>query len=236
LAPTNREIIDPGEGIPSDPMEQLPLLVETDNGVHELDPSQRSVSQEPFINFLFSASLSTPLQYQFLAMAARHIGEGEDSSGRSSFGIWYGDQPKVHNDAFDDAPWCDMFLAKLTYDLLGDIGLRIVGDYALTTAHAAYLHEKGVTSRPSVLEPGSFAFQNWDLNGSGNDHLGLIDHVEIVERDNGDGTATFIGGNVRDAVRRTRRSKDYLVVVAAWWKLLPTVPAPALDDEDMINA
>lgn len=236
MAATNRKIIDPGAGIPPDPSSQLLLLTSTNNGWHNLDPDNQP-SQEPFPFQEVSPKqlVTQSVQMQLLNLAKSFLGYSEDSRGRSRFGIWYGDQPDVQDSAFDTAPWCDMFLAWLTMQLFGWAGLRAIGDYALTTAHAAFLHAKGVTDRPDVLSPGAFAFQNWDRNGTGNANLYKIDHVEIVERDNGDGTATFIGGNVDNGVRRRRRSKAYLVVQAEWWKLFP-VPRPRPTDEDFIDA
>jgi len=224
--PEGREMLDPGDGIPVDPSAQLPLLSRTNNGWHNLDPplnEQPHQSAGPMA--MFNIAGADAIQQRFLGLVQSYIGYTE-KNGKSKFGIWYGDQSAVRNDAFDSAPWCDMFLAKLTSDLLGDAGLKAIGDYALTTAHAAFLHRKGVTSRPAVLPPGAFAFQNWDLDGTGNGNLPRIDHVETVETDHGDGTATFIGGNVDNGVRRRRRAKGYLVVIAEWWKLLPVVAPP----------
>jgi hypothetical protein len=126
-----------------------------------------------------------------------------------------------------------MFLAELTYRLLGDAGLKAIGDYALTTAHASFLHGKGVTSRPAVFPEGAWIFQNWDLNGTGNGNLGKIDHVEIVEKDNKNGTVTTVGGNVDNGVRRRTRAKGYAVVVAEWWKVpgvTAGIPQPRSED------
>lgn len=225
--------LDPGDGIPTNPSAQLPLIVETDNGWHELDPPEDEQPGQG--RYLLDApdlfATSTTIQQRFLQSCVADLGYSEDSRGRSKYGIWYGDQPSVRNSAFDKAAWCDMFLARKTYDLLGDAGLKTVGDYALTTAHARYLHEKGVTSRPSVFPTGAFIFQNWDLNGTGNGNLGRIDHVEVVERDNHNGTVTTVGGNVDNGVRRRTRAKAYCVVIAEWWKLPGlAVSAPSNDD------
>lgn len=223
------------DGIPTNPSSQLALLRRTDNGLHLLDPAQLtgagdSISQHPYPEHLVGAQrLATlSIQAQLLNNAKSHLGYHEDSHGDSVYGIWYGDQPSVHDNGFNGAAWCDMFLAKMTYDTVGANGLKTIGDFAFTPWHAAFLHDKGMTSRPAKLLPGSFAFQNWDLNGTGNGNLSKIDHVEIVETDHGDGTATYVGGNVGNAVKRSRRSKAYLVVVAEWWKLLPDPsPSPA---------
>lgn len=228
-------MLPPGDGIPNNPSDQLGLLVETDNGWHSLDPPEseqpdQHVSTNSMLN-PFSLAGTQPIQVQFLELCQESLGYSEDSKGRSTFGIWYGDRPDVRDSGFDTAPWCDMFLAKNAVDLLGEEEARRVGLYALTTAHAAYLHEKGVTSRPDVFPAGAFIFQNWDLNGTGNGNLGKIDHVEVVENDNRDGTVTTVGGNVSNGVRRRRRAKGYCVVVAEWWKLLPSVHVPPeLDD------
>lgn len=220
-------MIDPGDGIPDNPDDQLPLLTRTNNGWHDLDPpedEQPSQWAGPYSTFNAAPGAAFPIQQKFLALAQTYLGYVEDSKRRSTFGIWYGDQPSVSNSAFDTAPWCDMFLAKLTSDLLGVAGLKAIGDYALTTAHASFLHGKGVTSRPGTFPPGAFAFQNWDLNGVGNGNLDKIDHVEMVEQDHQDGTVTYVGGNVANGVRRRRRAKGYCVVIAEWWKLLPSAP------------
>lgn len=224
-------MIDPGDGIPDNPDDQLPLLTRTNNGWHDLDPPEDEQPNQDAQHSLFGIenpsrlSLSTAsIQQQLLFMAQSHLGYVEDSKRRSEFGIWYGNQPSVNNSAFDTAPWCDMFLAKLTSDLLGVAGLKAIGDYALTTAHASFLHGKGVTSRPGTFPTGAFAFQNWDLNGVGNGNLNKIDHVEMVEQDHQDGTATYVGGNIANGVRRRRRAKGYCVVIAEWWKLLPNAP------------
>lgn len=222
MAREDRPVIDPADGIPVNPSDQLPFLIRTDNGWHDLDPPENEQPNQT--NYWAKASMlfdaAPTIQQRFLNACIADLGYTEKSNGYSKYGDWYGNQPNVHNDAFNTAPWCDMFLAKHTYDLLGDAGMEEIGDYALTTAHAAYLHEKGVTSRPDKLPVGAFAFQNWDLNGTGNGNLQKIDHVEVVEIDHGDGTATFVGGNVDNGVRRRRRAKAYLVVVAEWWKIL----------------
>lgn len=233
-----RSRLDPGDGIPADPSEQLLYLRSTNNGWHSLDPPEDEQPNQDASPTLFElgdpfslAGLTgASIQEQFLALCQADLGYVEDWRGRSKFGIWYGDRPDVHNSAFDSAPWCDMFLAKKAVDLLGDAEAKRVGLYALTTAHARYLHGKGVTSRPATFPPGAFAFQNWDLDGTGNGNLGKIDHVEVVEEDHGDGTATFTGGNVDNGVRRRRRAKGYCVVIAEWWKLLDFVSVPAADD------
>ena len=219
-----------GDGIPANPDLQLSLLRQTDNGWHNLDPPEDEQPGDPLS--LAGISATASIQQQFLFLAQTHTGYVEDSRGRSTFGIWYGNQPDIDNPAYDSAPWCDMFLANLAYNLLGHAGLRAVGDYALTTAHAAFLHRKGVTSRPDVFPEGAWVFQNWDLNGTGNGNLGRIDHVEIVEKDNRNGTITTVGGNVDNGVRRRTRSKSYAVVIAEWWKILPPVSVPQPRSED----
>jgi len=110
------------------------------------------------------------------------------------------------------------------YQVGGQSFLDLCGEFAFTPWHAEFLHKKGVTDR--TPQAGDLAFQNWDLNGTGNNNLDKIDHVEFVERDNGDGTITTVGGNVDDGVRRRVRSKSYLVVTAHWWKLIPSTSAP----------
>lgn len=226
-------MIDPGDGIPPNPSDQLPLLRETNNGWHYLDPPEdEQPDQNPgtqpanlLLDPLALAGIGISIQAQFLALCQSRLGYSE-YSGKSEFGVWYGDRPEVRSNTFDSAPWCDMFLAERSYRLLGDAGLKRVGMYALTTAHAAYLHGKGVTSRPAVFPSGAYIFQNWDLNGTGNGNLGKIDHVEIVEKDNQDGTVTTVGGNVDNGVRRRTRARAYCVVIAEWWKLLPVTPVP----------
>jgi hypothetical protein len=233
LATRDRRLIDPGDGIPLNPLSQLPLLIETDNGWHPLDPpdeEQPSQVPYPFHKISVERLALQSVQMQFLNLAKSHLGYAEDSHGASIFGRWYGNQPEVMDHAFDTAPWCDMFLASLTSVLLGLAGLELIGDYALTTAHASFLHKKGVTSRPDTFLSGAFIFQNWDLNGTGNGDLAKIDHVELVEKDNGNGTVTTVGGNVDNGVRRRIRSKAYCVVIAEWWKLLPENAAIELDD------
>jgi hypothetical protein len=222
-----RSRLDPGDGIPADPSEQLLYLRSTNNGWHSLDPPEDEQPDQSLPHLTLGTS---SIQQQFLTLCRTDLGYTEDSRGRSKFGIWYGDRPDVHNSAFDSAPWCDMFLARKAVDLLGDAEAKRVGLYALTTAHARYLHGKGVTSRPATFPTGAFAFQNWDLDGTGNGNLDKIDHVEVVEEDHGDGTATFVGGNVDNGVRRRHRAKGYCVVIAEWWKLLDLISVPAADD------
>lgn len=230
---------DGNSAIPPDPAEQYSLVRETDNRVHELDPPQsydgiEPISQEPFPFRLMTARrLATmSIQMKVLNMAKSQLGYHEDPSGNTKFGIWYGNRPEINSSAYDAASWCDMFACRCAYDIGGDALVNIFGLYAYTPWHAAYLHKKGVTGRPDKLPTGALAFQNWDLNGTGNGNLDKIDHVEFVETDHGDGTATYVGGNVSNAVKRTRRSKAYLVVVAEWWKLLPFSPAPFMGNDD----
>lgn len=222
----NEELDQLIAAIEEDPSVQLDLLIRTDNGPHELDPPQRG-SQVPFPVAEMQADLqrqaTLPIQMRVLNRIKARIGAHEDASGASEAGRWYA--KKVGDSGFITAPWCDME-ACMDMEIEQPGITKFTGLYALTTAHAAYLHRKGVTSRPGTLTPGALAFQNWDLNGTGNGNLGKIDHVEFVEVDHGDGTATFIGGNVSNSVKRSRRSKAYLVVQAEWWKVPGVSSAP----------
>lgn len=214
--------------IESDPSIQLDLLRETNNGWHELDPVQiDSTERYPYEQIKPYQLATMSIQQKVLNKARSHLGETEDSRGRSAAGIWYA--KRVRDIAFETSPWCDEFVSEMMFDVGGEELLSAAGCFALTTAHAQFLHERGVTDRPERLSPGALAFQNWDRDGVGNSNLEKIDHVEFVKRDNGDGTATFVGGNVANGVRERTRSTVYLVVQAEWWKLYRPVPVAAED-------
>ncbi|MEU4534328.1 peptidoglycan-binding protein [Streptosporangium sp. NPDC023825] len=117
---------------------------------------------------------------EMIAVAKEQLGYIEPASGKTKFGIWYGD--RVDDSGFDDAAWCDMSLVWCAWEAgrrkggkaAAEAAVEQVGQFAYTPWHAGYWARKGrFNNTPSK---GALAFFNW----SGPHSLNAIDHVGLV--------------------------------------------------------
>jgi hypothetical protein len=122
----------------------------------------------------------------FVAEAARHEGYREQADGGSTFGEWYGNR---HGSVYDNAAWCDMFLAWTAYKVGGEAGLDIIGEFAYTPDHAKWFARNGRWS--SKPKAGAIVFYDW----SGGKSLDAIDHVGVVTGTASGGRIATIEGN-----------------------------------------
>lgn len=205
-----------------DPTVELSLLRRTDNGPKPEDGSQADVPfgpipldhvrEEPLVDARTGIVRAAPglTAKNVLLVAQSQLGQHEDAQGRTKYGKWYGQ--RVKDAGFETAAWCDMFAAWCANQVAGDTALEATGCFAYTPWHAQWFADRGRFDRK--LEVGAYAFYSWSQSRNISD----IDHVETIEKIFDDGTFYAIGGNVSNAVKRTRRSKAYLVGVGHWSK------------------
>jgi len=193
--------------------DELSRLRETDNGPKPEDGPQDGVPQDPesrmigdappgedpgpggVLSKLFSKKVSPEA---VLKVCRSQLGQGEHPGGsnHNKYTTWYG---------IGDGPWCDMFQGWCDDQAAGDGWLKKAGRFAYTPSHAEfYRKEDRWGHRPRV---GALAFYCW----SGSKEISKIEHIERVEAVNADGSFYALGGNVSNAVRRTRRSMRFVV-------------------------
>ncbi|MBG0817571.1 CHAP domain-containing protein [Planomonospora sp. ID82291] len=150
---------------------------------------------------------------ELLRIAESQIGVEENAEGGGTkFHSWYMESRRaretVERDggsvrAYADAPWCAMFVSWV-----GErAGLRpTVGWDAYTVTYAQWFKANGRWGGKAA--PGAVVFFDWKRG----DSLSGIDHVGLVEKDNGDGTVTTIEGNTGNGkVERRVRPKAEVV-------------------------
>lgn len=131
-----------------------------------------------------------------LRVARSRLGNHERPDGWTRYGAAY--QMRHKRAGFSTAEWCDMFLGWCAAQV-SDHALKIVGDFALTTSHAAWFQDNGRWGqRP---RRGALVFFDW----GGSHRISAIDHVGIVEAIRADGAIVTIEGNTAGAVRRRVR-------------------------------
>ncbi|MFC4062414.1 CHAP domain-containing protein [Planomonospora corallina] len=180
-------------------------------------PASRAVSAE-------SARSRTSLQViadglpkvsaaEVLDIAERQIGVKENGAGGGTkFHRWYMDSYRadetVERDGgsirgYANAPWCAMFVSWVGEQA----GIRpVFGWDAYTVTYAQWFKANGHWGR--TAKSGALVFFDW----KGGDSLYGIDHVGLVEKDNGDGTITTIEGNTGNGkVERRVRPKSQVV-------------------------
>lgn len=123
------------------------------------------------------------------------VGESPPGSNHNKYTQWYG----------LTGAWCDMFQVWSAYQVGGLDAVAKCGRFAYTPWHAQWHKDRGRFDRTPKV--GSHVFYDW----AGSRSIAAIDHIEIVEQINGDGTFYALGGNVSDKVTRTRRSMAYVV-------------------------
>ncbi|GGL24716.1 CHAP domain-containing protein [Planomonospora parontospora] len=171
-----------------------------------------------------AASARTPLQLiadglprvsaeEVLSIAESQIGVKEnDRGGGTRFHRWYMDSHRaaetVERDGgairgYANAPWCAMFVSWVGEQA----GIRpVFGWDAYTVTYAQWFRANGHWG--TTAKPGAVVFFDWKRG----DSLYGIDHVGLVEEDNGDGTITTIEGNTGNGkVERRVRPKAEVV-------------------------
>ncbi|MBE1533157.1 CHAP domain-containing protein [Actinomadura algeriensis] len=151
---------------------------------------------------------------EVIDLAKEQVGIQEEGAGdMTKFHDWYVSTPHAEAtatrdggfsvDAYKGAQWCDMFVSWLG----SQTGVKNMGWDAYTVQHASWFKDQG--SWGHEAKPGAVVFYDWSA-GSGGD-IGDIDHVGIVEKDNGDGTISTIEGNVDNSVQEKTRDKGQVV-------------------------
>ncbi|PZG12839.1 CHAP domain-containing protein [Nonomuraea aridisoli] len=143
----------------------------------------------------------TPEIQKFIELLESQLGYREKGDAYTKFGHWYGEHVE-HDDAFTNAPWCDMYISwaahKLGYE-------EWIGQFAWTVEHAKWFKKQGAWGNKP--EPGAIVFYDW----SGSNSINRIDHVGVVTRVEGDRIHT-IEGNVDGGVAK-RKERDTSKVV-----------------------
>ena len=149
-----------------------------------------------------------------LRIAASKIGVSENAyGGGTEFHEWYMNSPRALEtlardggtlEGYRNAPWCAMFVSWVGEQA----GIRpIMGWDAYTVTYAKWFKANGHWGT-EVASPGAVVFFDW----AGTKTIEGIDHVGLVERDNGDGTITTIEGNTGNGkVERRVRPKWQVV-------------------------
>ncbi|MFD0901572.1 CHAP domain-containing protein [Actinomadura sediminis] len=151
---------------------------------------------------------------EVIDLAKEQVGIEEEGPGdMTKFHDWYVSTPHAEATAARDggfsvaaykgAQWCDMFVSWLG----SQTGVKNMGWDAYTVQHASWFKDQGAWGHKP--KPGAVVFYDWSA-GSGGD-IGDIDHVGIVEKDNGDGTISTIEGNVDNSVQEKTRDKGQVV-------------------------
>jgi CHAP domain. len=149
-----------------------------------------------------------------LRIAASKIGVSENEyGGGTEFHEWYMNSPRALETlardggtlrGYANAPWCAMFVSWVGEQA----GIRpIFGWDAYTVTYAKWFQANRHWGT-EVASPGAVVFFDW----AGTKTIDGIDHVGLVERDNGDGTITTIEGNTGNGkVERRVRPKWQVV-------------------------
>jgi len=149
-----------------------------------------------------------------LRIAASKIGVSENEyGGGTEFHQWYMNSPRALETlardggtlrGYANAPWCAMFVSWVGEQA----GIRpIMGWDAYTVTYAKWFQANRHWGT-EVASPGAVVFFDW----AGTKTTDGIDHVGLVERDNGDGTITTIEGNTGNGkVERRVRPKWQVV-------------------------
>ncbi|WP_262401435.1 CHAP domain-containing protein [Actinomadura sp. CNU-125] len=150
---------------------------------------------------------------EVIDLAKEQVGIEEEGSGNmTKFHDWWVSTPRAESaassggfsvDAYKGAAWCDMFVSWLG----SQTGVKGMGWDAYTVSHANWFKDQGRWG--DEAKPGAIVFFDWGAGSDGS--IGDIDHVGIVEKDNGDGTVSTIEGNSNNAVQERTRDKGQIV-------------------------
>lgn len=173
---------------------------------------------------------------EMIAVAKEQVGYIEPASGKTKYGIWYGDRNK--NPGFDDAAWCDMSLAWCAWEAgrrkggkeAAETALEQIGEFAYTPYHAGYWAELGrFNSTPKM---GDLAFFNWE----GPNSIAAIDHIGLVIGTTDKGEVITLEGNTtsngKTGFYKRYRSRGSIVGFAhpSYVKAGSVKPAPPKGD------
>ncbi|RSN67325.1 CHAP domain-containing protein [Actinomadura sp. WAC 06369] len=151
---------------------------------------------------------------EVIDLAKEQVGIEEEGPGdMTKFHDWYVSTPHAEAtaardggfsvDAYKGAQWCDMFVSWLG----SQTGVKNMGWDAYTVQHASWFKDQDRWGQEA--KPGAVVFYDWGAGSGGS--IGAIDHVGIVEKDNGDGTIDTIEGNVDNSVQEKTRDKGQVV-------------------------
>ncbi|RSN71328.1 CHAP domain-containing protein [Actinomadura sp. WAC 06369] len=150
---------------------------------------------------------------EVIDLAKEQVGIEEEGPGKmTKFHEWWTSTPRAEAaassggfsvDAYNGAAWCDMFVSWLS----AETGVKGMGWDAYTVSHAKWFEDQGRWGQKA--KPGAIVFFDWGAGSDGS--IGDIDHVGIVEKDNGDGTVSTIEGNSNNAVEERVRDKGQIV-------------------------
>ncbi|WP_182883794.1 peptidoglycan-binding protein [Microbispora sp. H10949] len=149
-----------------------------------------------------------PKASELLREMSRYLGYHEPPSRETVFGVTFRKRKNLRpEEAFDRGPWCDMFVAQCALAAGGPDMLRLVGDFSLTTAHAAWFRDDGRWHRGAAgIRPGDIVFFDWH----GEKELKFIDHVATVEKVFSPDDIQTIEGNIGDSCVRRRRTSAFV--------------------------
>ncbi|MEV5410868.1 CHAP domain-containing protein [Thermopolyspora sp. NPDC052614] len=148
-----------------------------------------------------------------LRIAASKIGVTENADGGGTeFQRWYMSTPRALETlardggtlrGYANAPWCAMFVSWVGEQA----GIRpVLGWDAYTVTYAKWFQANRHWG--TAPKPGAVVFFDW----GGSKDTDAIDHVGLVERDNGDGTITTIEGNTGNGKVERRVRPTWQVV------------------------
>ncbi|QFG20212.1 CHAP domain-containing protein [Actinomadura sp. WMMB 499] len=150
---------------------------------------------------------------EVIDLAKEQVGiEEEGPSDMTKFHDWWVSTPRAEKaasgggfsvDSYKGAAWCDMFVSWLG----AQTGVKNMGWDAYTVTHAEWFKDQDRWGQKA--KPGAIVFYDWSAGSDGD--IGDIDHVGIVEKDNGDGTISTVEGNSNDAVEEKTRDKSEVV-------------------------
>ena len=201
-------------------MSENPVLLPPDvvNGPTEADEEEvlRSLYGEPDANGVYNNDIvpgafgATNGASAMLTTARKDLGMGEPNKIQS----WYkGRNGSAYSGNF---PWCEAAMTYWAYHSGNYKSNCPNGDRAYTVYGAqdgqkAGKWYSGTTANVKAhCKPGAKVYYDW--NGSNN--LGAVDHVEVCEKNLGDGRVQTIGGNTSDKCLRRVRSSS---VIAGFW-------------------
>ncbi|QFG27606.1 CHAP domain-containing protein [Actinomadura sp. WMMB 499] len=150
---------------------------------------------------------------EVIDLAKEQVGIEEEGPGdMTKFHDWWVSTPTAKTlasdggfsvDAYKGAAWCDMFVSWLG----AQTGVKGMNWDAYTVTHANWFKDQDRWGQKA--KPGAIVFFDWGAGSDGD--IGDIDHVGIVEKDNGDGTVSTIEGNSNNAVEEKTRDKGQIV-------------------------
>jgi hypothetical protein len=132
------------------------------------------------------------------------LGTREDRGNNHNFITdWYADR---EGSIYRATAWCDITVSYAAAQS-GNLD-AVMGDQAWTPSHARAFERAGRWhTGADGIQPGDIVFYDW----GGSRSIDAIDHVEVVESVNADGTFVTIGGNVHDRVERVHRGTSDVV-------------------------